>query len=864
MRRRLPVGGRWLAALVAAALSATTAQGAPPPPAEAGLFDQLFGNDPAAERAGAASDGLALPGLYADGQRLSDAIAMHDLGPDAGACVAITPLLDALELDHQADASGDIRITLPEPRRIILLPASALLPSPNGQCLPLAAASAHLPLALSHDPASQRLLLKAQAPLPVLMRLARAERQARLHPEAARPTFALQPRPSAKAQLWSADLAVGLQHDTGRSDASASMLVSGEILGLGARASLGLASRGAPTAGFTVSEARDTPDLLGPLHARSLAAGDIGTPAQPLIADALSGRGLIISSRPPWRADLVDEIDLSGPLPAGWEAELWHEDRLVAVTRTADAAGNWRFTDLPVRLGENRWKVRLYGPHGEFSEQPFTRIVGSEMNAENEVDYAFGFIDGGTPLLGAAPTRVASGGAGFATMGWGVAPALTARLDLRAPLAGDPAMSLGLHGNHAGSLWAATMARDSRGGWGGALRLARRLGSQDVVIDLARHGRDDGPAQPPLVREFSELAGISGQGRLALGRLSLPWQVRLQSATRRSGGGQQAATMRVALPLADWQANAAVGLVRQGDGGWQGNAALGLTAAVDRWRLRAGVDAALAGQWRLAGATLSAARSTDKGAISLDLAWQAATRRLGGGISVNRRFGSFGLSAGVARANDGWRLGLGLVVGLWQGAGRWHTAPAGLARSGAVMADMFIDDDGDGQHDASEAGVAGGSFIVGNTLRSERTGADGHTLLRGLPAGPMVDVETQLASLPDFTLRPVRAGDRLSLRPGEVRELAVPLQPTGSIEARVLLAAGDTRTPRSGVPVVLRDATGKEVARSVTDFEGYVLFEGLKLGSWQIEAGGQTAVPLTLSRSEPDKRATILVPPAAP
>ena len=862
--RRPPAGGRWLAALVAAGLAVTAAQAAPPAPPEPGLFDQLFGNDPAAERAGAASDGLALPGLFADGQRLADAVPLHVLGPGAGACAAIVPLLDALELAHQPEPAGGIAITLPEPRRTTVLPKSALLPSTNGPCLPLIAMSTYLPLTLVHDAESQRLILTAHAPLPVLMRLARAERQSRLRAETQRPVFALQPRAPAIARLWSADLALGLLHAPGNAMASAGLNASGELLGVGARATLGLASRGAVAAGFAVSEARDTADLLGPLQARSIAAGDIVSPAQPLIADGLSGRGLLVSSRPPWRAQLVDDLDLSGPMPPGWEAELWHQDRLVAVTRKADASGQWRFAGLPVRLGENRWVVRLFGPHGETTEQAFTRLVGTEMNAESEVDYAIGFIDGGMPLLGAAANRTPSGAAGFATVGWGLTPALTARFDVRAPVAGDPALALGLHGALAGGLWAATMAGDGLGGWGGAVRMARRFGSQDLVIDMARHGHFAGPAQPPLVREFAELAGISGQGRVGLGRLSLPWQVRLQTATRRSGGQQQSAMMRMAMPFALWQANAALNLVRHEKAGWQGNAALGLSAGWGRLRLRGGMDAALTDGWRLAGTSFSAAHSTARGAVSLDLTWQAATGRLGGGVSINRRLGPFGLSAGAATAGDGWRLGLGLVVGLWQGGGRWRAAPAGLARSGAVLADMFIDDDMDGQRDPDEAGVQGGRFIVGNALRSEHTDKDGRLLLGGLPAGPAVDVETQLASLPDFTLRPARAGDRLSLRPGEVRTLPIPLRPTGSIEAQVLLVSGDTRTPRSGVPVTLRDASGREIARGVTDFEGYVLFDGLAFGTWTVDAAGQSSPGLALSRTAPDQRARVLIAPQRP
>lgn len=48
------------------------------------------------------------------------------------------------------------------------------------------------------------------------------------------------------------------------------------------------------------------------------------------------------SARAPWRADLVDNITLTRPLAAGWEAELWRAQPLIAVTREAEAAGQAR------------------------------------------------------------------------------------------------------------------------------------------------------------------------------------------------------------------------------------------------------------------------------------------------------------------------------------------------------------------------------------------------------------------------------------------------------------------------------------------------------------------------------------------
>jgi hypothetical protein len=858
MRRRVSAGRRCLAAALGLLLAGPVPAAAPPQ----SVFDDLFGTDPAAERAGPASDGLALPGLFANGRQLADAIALTDLGPGRGACIAIIPLLDALELQHVPASDGAISVTLPEPRRNVTIPATSLLSGPNGPCLLLALVPAHLPLTLTFDSISQRLILEASAPLPVLMRLDRAERQARIRRETTRPAFALLPRPAARAALWSVDLAAGISHGDGQTDTTMAAQASGALFDLAARGSIGVSARGPLQLGLTLSDARDTPDLLGPMGARAVALGDIASPAQPLIADALSGRGLVISSRAPWRSDLVDSIDLSGPLPPGWEAELWHEDRLVDATRTADAAGQWRFAGLPVRLGDNRWVVRLYGPYGERSEQEFTRLVGTEMNAENEVDYNIGFVDGGQPLWGMAPVRGRSGAAGFASMGWGVTSNVTARLGLRAPLAGDPALSLGVHGAHAGTLWAATLARDGAGGVGGAVRLARRMGGTDILFDAARHGRDAGPAQTPLVREFASVASLSGQGRLALGRFSLPWQVRGQAGSRRSGGEQQALSARLALPLANWQASGTVGLSRQGGSGWQGNATLGLTTRSGPWRLRAGADAVLTGGWRLAGAGLNAVRSTGRGAVSLDLGWQAQRRRLSAGMGINRRIGAFGLSAGVTRGENGWRLGLGFVVGLWQAGGGWHSAAAGLSRSGTVAADLFIDDDDDGRHDPDEPAVAGGRFVVDNSVRGETTGKDGIALLRALPAGTAIDLETQLSSLADYTLRPARGGDRLQLRPGEVRQVALPLRRTGSIDAQVLLASGDQRVPRAGVIVTLHDASGGAIATATSDFEGHVLFEGLMLAQWRVQAGDQSSQPLQLTRDQPDHQVLLSIPPA--
>jgi hypothetical protein len=126
-----------------------------------------------------------------------------------------------------------------------------------------------------------------------------------------------------------------------------------------------------------------------------------------------------------------------------------------------------------------------------------------------------------------------------------------------------------------------------------------------------------------------------------------------------------------------------------------------------------------------------------------------------------------------------------------------------------------------------------------------------------------VDIETQTSSLTDFTLRPLRAGDRVNLRPDEIRHVPVALLPTASIEVQVLLVAGDQRTPRAGVVMVLRDAAGAEAARARAPTSmAMCCSRPCRFGTFSAEAAGQTGAALTVSREAPDGQGKVLIPAA--
>ena len=79
--------------------------------------------------------------------------------------------------------------------------------------------------------------------------------------------------------------------------------------------------------------------------------------------------------------------------------------------------------------------------------------------------------------------------------------------------------------------------------------------------------------------------------------------------------------------------------------------------------------------------------------------------------------------------------------------------------------------------------------------------------------------------------------------------------------ATELLVTYDRQTPRSGVPVILRDEAGAEVARALSDFDGYALFDALALTTWRAEAAGHRTESVALSREQPDKSLRVLIAP---
>lgn len=795
------------------------------PPA---LFDNLFGTTRGTvaidDAKGPASDQLNLARLLAGPYELSAALPLYPQGQSW--CVPADSFLDALELEHHS-SEGALEVTHFEPLRRQSLPLSRLLPSPEGPCLDLVDAGRLTESELVYDPGSLELRLLHGEHLPSVTRAEReTTRKARMAPaDSGTPAYPVLDNPWHAAGMPTIDIALQTGLAQGRTRASLTADGSGDLLWSTARWRLGLDQGGSVRFSGRLEHVDPDGGILGPLNARRIEIGDISAPPQPLIATAMPERGLIVSSAPEWRAEIFDRIVIEGQLGPGWRAELLIDGRLAAYVDAADENGLYRFRDVPLKTGLNRFVVELFGPHGERDRREIIRQVGSALNAENETFVTFGLLGGtsggGNPPSGTSPAN--SPAAVFATLATGLSSSTSLRADLRHAISGSAnGAGLTVDSSVLGGALALSLAQRSPGGSAYAGAFSRRLGSWNATVSL----RDNGPLPSAwdlgMERELRRSLDLSLGGAFALGSLPLAISVGAQNAITREGVARTAVKIGATARRGAFRFSndLAVDFASQTQLAGTFSAQWTRRASL----LRAFVNYQAQRQWSMqsAGATFS----SQSGAFyyTASAAYDFAASSPSISFGANRRTGAFDLAAEMGWSKtSGPALSIAARVALGPRPGRGlGLLPAGASRSATLVPQLANDD---GQP------VAGGRYLVASSLRAETGGEDGATLIGGLPTNRPVSLALQLSSLEDERLRPDREGAQIVLRPGQVYPVPLRLSPTGLVEIRLIHGSDERQDPLAGQVVTLVDSTG-QMFEAKSDFDGYALFVGLPYGQY--------------------------------
>jgi hypothetical protein len=221
------------------------------------------------------------------------------------------------------------------------------------------------------------------------------------------------------------------------------------------------------------------------------------------------------------------------------------------------------------------------------------------------------------------------------------------------------------------------------------------------------------------------------------------------------------------------------------------------------------------------------------------LTYEAESHRGRARVSYVRRLSSMAVALTGEAASDGAvALGLNLNFSLDPGHGMTMSRRP-LAQAGAVRAVVYRDLNDNGVHDPAEPFEKGAVVTTGTVLADSPTDAKGATTIGGLTAYAPVAVGLDQTSLADPMLVPKTALQVVVPRPGVPSEVEIGLVGGGDIEGAMVKSGG---LGFEGLDLELVDASGKTVATTRTDFDGFFLFERVAYGAYTLRIASDSAV----------------------
>ncbi|GAB5458260.1 MAG: hypothetical protein Hens3KO_12900 [Henriciella sp.] len=797
-----------------------------------------------------------------------------------GLCLPVEPLLEALEVPITLD--GDhARGWFIDPARKIELDFTAGAgtvegatfsakpqKTEQGWCLPLADWSRILPVDFDYNYGALSVALTPREILPIEARLERDLLRQQIREDGVYdPNYPLIEVPYRWLSLPTADLNLGFQlMDTGQTSTEGSVELAGDILKMTGRLQYSGQNRPRITLGRVSAEAEE----LGPLKAHSFAIGDVVSTRLPMLAETRTGQGITISNRPTISADIFDTTDIRGALPQGWEAELYEGQQLLGFVTEADINGDYVFSDVALRPGYNRFTVKLFGPYGEREDRQVKIMVGAELCPENEVQYSFGLVRADKDEGALVPKRQVSA---YTSLRYGLSKNTTGQLDaIVSDSAGFTAAGASLSGSAFNTYGVLRVASDGRGRPAYAAAIQKRLNDQGARLQLD-------------VRDYGSVENeVSGFGDLRLQRSALltydtsinfglmrgptAMHARYEWLSLVNGGEETNLSSRFAGALGRSRWSNTVRYTNRTDKtGVSSSDLLGdflVSRSFGDVRLRGAATYDLSETPEVTTLALAAQKRIGrKGFGQVTLSRDMKTSAMNLNASYSKSFDSFALSASAGADDKGMvTAGVRFSVSLFHDTsmGRYVTAAPGLSRSGAVRAVVFDDIDGDGVYGEVDKLQSDAGFIVGQSLRSERTSRRGDAVLGELQPGALTNIELKQSTIEDPFLQAAQPGAAVIARPGLVIDVPFALTATADIDGIVTMQAGSNATPVSGVTVEAVDEAGITLASTKTEYDGYYYIDGIAARSVTIrvaqealnEISAQAApVLVELSRDAP-------------
>ncbi|PLK27091.1 hypothetical protein [Novosphingobium sp. TH158] len=668
-------------------------------------------------------------------------------------------------------------------------------------------------------------------------------------------------------------LELGADSGTGRAITRMEARVSGDLAKTGFSGWFATDMQGKPSsARVTATRRSASGDLLGPLEATMASAGDVYSPALVLGPRSAGGAGLVITSAGTEESSVFQRINIRGELPIGYDAELYVNDILRSGFAGARNQGRYEFTGVPLVRGRNVVRLVLYGPRGERLEQTRIVNVGGGQLPSGKTQFDAGVVLQDRPVISLSEdNQLASNKARGSVRGVvSVAHGLTAGLTVGGGFASyedfggnrHNVINAGVRTSLAGMAVQADFAKQVKGGSALSLGAAGRLAG---IGFLARHveysGKfnDEANSAWDLSRPMRRYDEVTLDFALPLpGKARLPVSARVERAQFTDGGTSLMARARTTASVAGTLV--AMGMDynrRTGPFGKIENLTGSVSASrfIDyKWQLRASADYRLKPGVRLENVAITADRAiNDRYSLRLGASrnFSARDNALQAGFTAHLPFADATLGGDYSTGQKRWRVGLQLNFGLAYDPfrGRYRATPPGPGNGGSAALLAFLDANANGRMDRGEDPVPG--VELQGSGRKVITDAAGRAFVTGLGDGGVANLRTDIANTDTVFVAPPPQNVAFEPRAGNVVKVLYPLVPTSELVIRMNMRQQDgTMTGLSAVLVRLVPQKG-EVLSAITEFDGSLVFDTVKPGSYTVELDPDQARRLGMRLASP-------------
>lgn len=169
-----------------------------------------------------------------------------------------------------------------------------------------------------------------------------------------------------------------------------------------------------------------------------------------------------------------------------------------------------------------------------------------------------------------------------------------------------------------------------------------------------------------------------------------------------------------------------------------------------------------------------------------------------------------------------------------------------LARSGQAAVTVFRDDNGNSRRDPGEDVIPDVMVEAGLRGTEAITGANGRAIVDELRPFRPVLVGIDETSLRDPFLAPSVKGVVVTPRPGVVAQIELAISPTGEVEGSLLNPSG---IEQPGVRLELVNPQGAVVAETISEFDGFFLFQRVPYGEYRLRVAADAAPTLRVAGS---------------